>query len=263
MRFLCLFSVPLFAGFAIADVKFTSPAAGSSHAGGGSLQVTWEDSGTAPALSDLTTYQLFLCAGGNDASSIVQLASLVADGTFAVTGNSAEAFVDASIGASTPENAYFLKMISVAATGGTVINYSSRFSLTGMTGSFPASVITAMSTVSGTNGPDTENNVGQAATTAATGAQGSFAIPFAEQTGPFRYASMQQVPPTKITKQTKTPINPTSPYTLATTFLPPQTSIQSTVTESVTWSFSQMENTVAAASGPSGDMQKFLNRWKD
>jgi hypothetical protein len=156
-------------------------------------------------------------------------------------------------------------MISVAAEGGTVINYSSRFSITGMTGVFPDSVVTGLKTVSGTNGPPTENNVGQAATVVNvnTGAQGSFAIPFAEQTGPFKYASMQKVPPTKITKKTKTPVNPTSPYTIATTFLPPAQTIQSTVTDSVTWSYSQIENTVAAASMPTGDMQKFLNRWKD
>jgi hypothetical protein len=157
-------------------------------------------------------------------------------------------------------------MVSVAATGGTVINYSSRFTITGMTGVFPASVLTGLKTVSGTDGPATENSVGQAAVGAAdvnTGAQGSFAIPFAEQTGPFRYASMQVVPPTKITKKTKTPVNPTSPYTLATTFLPAATTIQSTVTEQVTWSYSQIENTVGAASMPTDDMQKFLNRWKD
>jgi hypothetical protein len=156
-------------------------------------------------------------------------------------------------------------MISVAETGGTVINYSSRFTLTGMTGTFPDSVLTGLKTVSGTDGPATENNVGQAAASAGTNtaAQGSFAIPFADQTGPFRYASMQMVPPTKITKKTKTPVNPTSPYTLATTFLPPATTIQSTVTASVTWSYSQIENTVAAASMPADDMQKFLNRWKD
>jgi hypothetical protein len=54
-----------------ADVKFTSPIAGHSYTGGGTLSITWADSGVAPSISDLTTYQLFLCAGGNDASSIV------------------------------------------------------------------------------------------------------------------------------------------------------------------------------------------------
>ncbi len=50
----------------LADVRFTKPAAGASIAGGTVLQVEWEDSGDAPSISDLTTYQLFLCAGGNE-----------------------------------------------------------------------------------------------------------------------------------------------------------------------------------------------------
>lgn len=155
-------------------------------------------------------------------------------------------------------------MISVASEGGTVINYSDRFTLTGMTGVFPANVIAGISAVTGTSGPDTENNVGAANTnTAATAASGSFALAFAMQTGPIRYAPMQSYPGTAITKKTKTPLNPTSPYTIATTFLPPAANIQSTATAAVTWSFSQIENTIAAAATPTDDMQRFLNRWKD
>ena len=60
------------APYASADVKFTSPAAGGTATGGSTLSVQWEDSGTKPALSDLTTYQLFLCAGGNDQASNVR-----------------------------------------------------------------------------------------------------------------------------------------------------------------------------------------------
>lgn len=53
-----------------ADVKFTSPAAGASISGT-SISIKWADSGSSPALSDLTTYSLFLCSGGNDPSKIV------------------------------------------------------------------------------------------------------------------------------------------------------------------------------------------------
>jgi hypothetical protein len=93
---------------------------------------------------------------------------------------------------------------------------------------------------------------------------------------------MQTYPPTKITMKTKTPLNPTSPYTIATTFMGRPT-ILTTITQGVTWGFSQEENPVrltcplgsrrgrrsanygqnAAASQPTDDMQKFLNRWKD
>ena len=52
--------------FTLADVKFTSPAAGASIPGGTALRVQWEDSGYAPSISDLKSYQLFLCAGSNE-----------------------------------------------------------------------------------------------------------------------------------------------------------------------------------------------------
>jgi hypothetical protein len=170
--------------------------------------------------------------------------------------------------------------VSVGTTGGTITNFSPRFSLTGMTGVFPAYVITGLQSVTGTDGPASINAIagGQAGSGASAGA-GDFAIPFYQQTGLTRYAPMQTYPPTKITMKTKTPLNPTSPWTVATTYLPKAT-IQTTVTQSITWSFSQMENTVchvrkiehdrelikmkfAAASQPTDDMQKFLNRWKD
>lgn len=59
---------------AFADVKFTSPAAGLSVPGGTTFTVTWTDSGSAPALADLTSYQLFLFSGSN--AQPAQLVSL-------------------------------------------------------------------------------------------------------------------------------------------------------------------------------------------
>jgi hypothetical protein len=174
-----------------------------------------------------------------------------------------------SLMAKTDQPHSFLKMISVSAKGGTVINYSSRFSLTDMTGVFPATVLSGLKNVADTDGPPSVNNIakgaGAGAGTAADAAlnQNLYSIPFADQSGPLRYASMQKVPPTKITKQTKTPINPTSPYTIATTFLRPNTDIQSTVTEVVTWSYSHIENTGTPAPMPDDAMQRFLKRWAD
>lgn len=57
---------------AFADVEFTTPSAGATEAGGQVLKVAWKESGTSPPISDLLTYQLFLCAGGNDATSFVR-----------------------------------------------------------------------------------------------------------------------------------------------------------------------------------------------
>ena len=64
------------APFVSADVEFTSPAAGATVSGGSTINVQWKDSGTGPAVSSLQTYQLFLCAGGNDEASFVSQDSL-------------------------------------------------------------------------------------------------------------------------------------------------------------------------------------------
>jgi hypothetical protein len=115
-----------------------------------------------------------------------------------------------------------------------------------MTGVFPAAVLSGMETVSTLDGP-TRVVVTAAATPVGTG---GFGIPYSLQTGPIMYAPMQSHPGTAITKQGKpTPLYPTSPYTLATTFLPPNVNIQKTITEPVTWSFSQIENTVRQTIG--------------
>ena len=55
-----------------ADVQFTSPSA-NAKLSAGSVTVQWKDSGDDPAISALTTYQLFLCAGGNTEDEYVSL----------------------------------------------------------------------------------------------------------------------------------------------------------------------------------------------
>lgn len=57
---------------AFADVKFSSPAASASLAGG-SLSITWADSGDAPALADLSTYSIILMTGANTAPVCVAI----------------------------------------------------------------------------------------------------------------------------------------------------------------------------------------------
>jgi hypothetical protein len=56
--------------FTLADVEFTSPDGGQSISGL-SIDIKWKDSGDDPPLSDLSTYQMFLCAGGNEEGSYV------------------------------------------------------------------------------------------------------------------------------------------------------------------------------------------------
>lgn len=61
------------APYAFADIEFTSPSAGATVSGGSTIKVQWKDSGISPALKDLQSYQLFLCAGGNDEKSFVRV----------------------------------------------------------------------------------------------------------------------------------------------------------------------------------------------
>lgn len=113
-----------------------------------------------------------------------------------------------------------------------------------MTGTFPAAVLTGAQAVTGTDGPDTVSNL---ASNNAAGAGGAaqFDVAFGDQTGLTRYAPMQSVPPTKMTKKTKTPLYPTSSITgFAKSHLPIPT-IQTTVTQSQTFSVSSRENTVS------------------
>ncbi|KAL9131115.1 MAG: hypothetical protein Q9217_000877 [Psora testacea] len=242
----------------LADVEFTSPSAGATVAGGKTLAVEWKDSGDKPPISQLTTYQLFLCAGGNDQESFIQLAPIVTQGQFS-KGDSASGTVQLSIGGS-DENAYndsFLKMISTA-PGGTVINYSDRFTLTGMTGTFPPNVETGIKEITGTSGPKTENNVDDNA----DGASGGSEVPYSMQTGPTRYAPMQVKPGTKITAKSPTMPYPTSSAELAKTFLPPPKQV-TTITMSVTYAASSIENMASPAPPPDAAMQKVLKRWRD
>lgn len=140
--------------------------------------------------------------------------------------------------------ASFLKIISVASTGGTVTNYSPRFTISGMTGAFPPDVVTALGKLKSTDttGPDTQKALAGAAAPAP--GEGDFDVPYTMQTGMVRFAPMQPIPPTKITKKNAEPQHPTSGYTVATTFLPiPQ--IQTTITQSQTFSVSSRVNTVS------------------
>lgn len=257
MRFLTLQALAAVLPLVYADVKFTAPAAGASVPGGTAFTVTWADTGDAPALADLSSYTLFLFSGSNAAPA--QLYQLSAS-TFAAAGKSVSVTVPVATGG-LGTNAYFLGMLSVATAGGTVWNYSDRFTLTGMTGTFDPTVDAAVKAVSGTSGPPTVNNVVSNAATGSVG-EGAWAIPYNLQTGLTKYAPMQPVPPTAITATNTSPLWPTSAVQFATTFLPVPSEV-TTLTQSNTHSISSRANTAAAASSPTDDMQRFLNRWKD
>lgn len=140
-------------------------------------------------------------------------------------------------------------MRSVATAGGTVWNYSSRFTLTGMTGSFSTTVAAQVLAVSGTSGPPTVNNVAVAGTTttAVTGTSSAadvYDTPYYLQTGLTKYAPMQPVPPTAITATNTKALFPTSAVTYASTYMPIP-SIATTITQANTFSVSSHANTVS------------------
>lgn len=71
MRYSILTTLAALAATALADVKFTSPAAGQQIAGGTSVTFTWTDDGTSPTIDQFNTYQLNLLAGGNTEATTV------------------------------------------------------------------------------------------------------------------------------------------------------------------------------------------------
>ncbi|KAI4739220.1 hypothetical protein E4T44_15057 [Aureobasidium sp. EXF-8845] len=100
-------------------------------------------------------------------------------------------------------------------------------------------------------------------TAAAVPEAGMFTVPYNLQTGFIKYAPMQPIPGTKITKKTASMLNPSSSYTVFKTYAPPAT-ITYTQTESQTLTHSSRENPASAATQPTAaDMKKYLNRWKD
>lgn len=140
----------------------------------------------------------------------------------------------------------FIRMIAVGKTGGQLITYSDRFAYSGMTGTFPANVQTALQKVTGTKGPKAVDNTVASnpnAANPAAAADSMFEVEYTMQTGPTRYAPMQPVPPKTITAKNTKPLYPPSSVVTATTRLPiPK--IQTTITQSQTYSVSSMENTV-------------------
>jgi hypothetical protein len=148
------------------------------------------------------------------------------------------------------ENAYFLKFIS-AATGGTVVNFSDRFTLSSMTGTFSTTVTAGLKTVSGTTGPATQNNiqaaqVGGAATTATSAGAASYNLAYTLQTGTIRYAPMPPMAKSSITAKNASPQYPTSAYTVYQTIAGTPNAV-TTNTMPITFSASSREATVRKA----------------
>ena len=132
---------------------------------------------------------------------------------------------------------------------GQVVNYSQRFTISGMTGTWSTPAVEAdYKLVTGTAGPATVNTVqsGANANEPAAGgaAAGPYSVAYQLQTGLTKYAPMQPKPGTKITATATTPMFSPSALSVATTFLPAPSQV-TTFTQSIDYSVSSMENTVS------------------
>jgi hypothetical protein len=50
----------------LCDVVFVHPLAGQKFAAGSAIEVSFRDSGEVPSISDLKSYSMYLCAGGDE-----------------------------------------------------------------------------------------------------------------------------------------------------------------------------------------------------
>jgi hypothetical protein len=133
----------------------------------------------------------------------------------------------------------FLKMVSYGSDA-SVTNYSQRFSLVQMTGSFSDRVKNGL--VSMSEGSADHEELRKRQDT------GLYTVPYQDQlTGLTKYAPMAKQPGTTITAKSPVRQFPTSWFSVATTFLPEPT-VQTTLTATQTFSVSSIENPVRTVS---------------
>jgi len=140
----------------------------------------------------------------------------------------------------------FFQMTSVSSTGNKIINYSDRFTMTEMTGSWTSAVQAGIDSdaTSFSGPPSSTGTLLQDPAAGTDTANQEFDVPYSLQTGLMRYASMQPVPGTKITATNTGMLYPTSGFTIATTYLGGP-SITATMTAVQTFSVVSVENTVS------------------
>ncbi|SCV05921.1 LANO_0H18118g1_1 [Lachancea nothofagi CBS 11611] len=186
---------------AVADLSVAKPIGGSEYSVSSntvSIEVEWTDVGRSPELDTVTQYVFTLCTGSN--SKIQAISTLATVPATEITGNRYTVSIDREAGAS---GSYFLQVVAVSPEW-IAIHYSNRFTITGMQGNKPAP------SVNDPQGPSPETmkigpNGGPPPIDSA-----SFSIPYASQTGSYRFAPMQTQPGSVVTATAWTRQNPTS-----------------------------------------------------
>ncbi|KAK2750698.1 hypothetical protein FQN57_002771 [Myotisia sp. PD_48] len=251
----CLVSL-LFAQLAVGSVQFIAPEPQALLQPGPNIEVEWRYTDNSTVQISGSEYNLYLCAGGNAEGSHERVSILTTSNIILANPVWDTVQINPEVGEDYP-NAYFFELVIDSASG-SITAYSSRFTLSKMTGSFSEIVRNGIQTVTGPDGPAHRHILQERK----LGAGGPHDVPFGQQTGPTRYAPVPKHPPTKITLKSAKPLFPTSSYKLATTFLPTPT-IVTTISLVDTPTVAAIENTAAPASQPDDDMAKFLKRWQD
>ncbi|RHZ58465.1 putative beta-1,6-glucan biosynthesis protein (Knh1) [Aspergillus thermomutatus] len=254
MNILQSLSILLLLPATLADIDFTVPTVGTNFKAGDVVTAHWRESGRSPRISELSQYDLYLYAGGDTADTQHEVAVLIKDGLFA-RGNSVSIKIDPGVGGN-EFNAYFLKMVA-SGPEAFAINFSNRFTLSNMTGSFPPHLVDEIRSLSDPDGSAVKKDLRKRVVEAA------YTVPYALQSGPTRYAPMAKKPGSTIPTKAPSPQFSASLYTIATTWLPPAT-VQATLSATATYSVVSVENTASPAPHPhDAAMKRLLERWKD
>ncbi|KAK9244864.1 hypothetical protein V1506DRAFT_539906 [Lipomyces tetrasporus] len=241
-----------------ADVEFVIPQAGASYAAANVLTVTWQDNGDSPSMTDMSTATLKLC-GNTDATDFDCFFTIFPTGT-PLSPLAGKYTWDIPV-AQAANGQYFLQMTPILTTGGYMVIYSDRFTLTGMTGT------QTYVTIDDTSGPENENHQEAAAPTVAN----PFAVSYQDQADWLtKYAPMQPQPGTTVTATSVRRQYPTSKigsYFTTNTMRP---SALTTTTASWSYTLTSEINEASPQPDPSAnggwygaDKKKKKKRWED
>ncbi|KAL6947266.1 hypothetical protein ACO0QE_002145 [Hanseniaspora vineae] len=191
----------------------------SSSSSSVSVTVEWVDDDTFPTYDDLTSVTFTLITGENtDMNPVKTLASKVSKDQFTKTENGdADHYtydVEISNTAVGGNGQFFIQLYAVYDGIGAMAIYSPRFSLKDMSGS--VTTYTYSDTTQPSIGNYITNNPQDTTATGTTttyDTSASLTVPYVSQTGPYRFAPMQQQPGSTVTAKTWTRRFPTSAVT--------------------------------------------------
>ena len=235
--FICLLFL---SSLVVSDFSVTSPTSGQTIAATSSFALGFTDDGNAPIFTDISSTKVLLCTGSN-----AEINCLATIGTFTPTASLTSYAVDLTpyiaLGSNGP---YYFQLYSTVAAGGYSIQYSQRFTLSGMTGTLKAS------DGGDTSPPDAQNNI--VGTDGVSVDPSQMSVTYTLQTGKTRYAPMQMQPGTKVThKLSMSRRYPTSAVSYFTTYTARPIQV-TTITPSWSYTIVQGPNWASTANSPTG-----------